>query len=70
MISKKKVIKSFGGTIPEVSITLGMSQQRIIAWHDEMTKREIDGVIAALVRQQNSNGKTDEMFYIQGWLLK
>lgn len=48
---KSKIFKQYGGTEAKVAKELGLSQQRINTWPEQMTKAQIDGVIAALVRK-------------------
>ena len=48
---KKKIIKYYGnGSITKTAQFLNVSRPRVCAWSDDMTKTQIDGVIAALVR--------------------
>lgn len=48
---KSKILKQYGGTESKAAKLLGLSQQRINTWPELMTKAQIDGVIAALIRK-------------------
>lgn len=65
---KAKVLKFYGqgqkAKSKQIAATakfLGMTPQRIYGWHDELTKLEVDGILAALVRKGIS---------VPLWLLK
>ena len=49
-MNKKQLIAEFGGSEAEMARRLDMSPQRINLWDDELTPRQRDAVLAALVR--------------------
>ena len=49
-MDKKTLIAEFGGTEAEMARRLGMSPQRINLWDEELNDRQMDAVLAALVR--------------------
>ena len=53
-MDKKQLIAVFGGTEAELARRLGMSSQRVNLWGDTLKPREIDGVLAALMRHAAS----------------
>ena len=59
---KSKILKQFGGgNVTQAAAFLGLSRQRVDAWPERMNIRQVDGVIAKLVRKNVP---------VPAWLLK